>query len=584
MAHLKTAALSAIAGSAVIAAALFTVPAQAAVAAPPAPKGLTVTRDGANPHDLNIAWKPVPGVANYMVRVNDGAKDTNLIVPADATSAVFHGEGNCTTYRVSVSAVADKDLMGTTGKTFVPSLAPGSVVDAKASRSGNGTSASVTWEAPRRPGTGPITGYDLRVRQVSNGKVVHESTQKGTTLGVDGLDPDRMYAASITATNEFGGCVTSKVVLGNEKAAAPDFTVVRPPAQPASATITWKPTKWSGYGATTGYRIGYKRLTDKGYTWREFDPDRRSATIDQLDPTVNWDFVMRTVNGKSSGLISKPYRLYRSGYDPVNANVTITGKDQTITVDFSEAVGSSLNYPIARIDIAKANGTKGFTDRHSVTNKAGRVTFDPVPCGTYEVVVTGIGENSSKQLVRTSTPVCEQPAICFTSTLQNGSFESPAIPNSTYKILPSSTTGLAWQNTAENFVELWSNGFSSSSNGKVTAPDGRQLAELNANKAGTLYQDLPTTPGTTMRWHLKHRGRAGTDTMRVLVGAPGAKLTQSGADLTTGNTAWVQYTDSYKIPAGQTTTRFAFQAVKTASSISVGNFLDDIVFTPEQCQ
>jgi len=87
-----------------------------------------------------------------------------------------------------------------------------------------------------------------------------------------------------------------------------------------------------------------------------------------------------------------------------------------------------------------------------------------------------------------------------------------------------------------------------------------------------------------MRWHLKHRGRAGTDTMRVLVGAPGAKLTQSGADLTTGNTAWVQYTDSYKIPAGQTTTRFAFQAVKTASSISVGNFLDDIVFTPEQCQ
>ena len=43
----------------------------------------------------------------------------------------------------------------------------------------------------------------------------------------------------------------------------------------------------------------------------------------------------------------------------------------------------------------------------------------------------------------------------------------------------------------------------------------------------------------------------------LLVGAPGAKLTQSGADLTTGNTAWVQYTDSYKIPAGQTTTRSA---------------------------
>lgn len=577
--------LTAAAITAVASAGLIAAPAQASVSGPPsAPKGLTVARDGAQPHDLNIAWKPVPGIANYMVRVNDGGKDTNLIVPADQTSVVFHGEGNCTTYRVSVSAVADKDLMGTTGKTFVPSLAPGSVSDTQASRSGSGTDAKVSWNEPRRPGAGPITGYDVQVRSVASGKVVHESTQKDTSFAISDLDPERMYTARITAGNEFGSCVTSKVVLGNEKATAPDFTVVRPPAQPAAATVSWKPTKWSGYGPVTGYRIGYKRLSDKGYTWKEFDPDRKSATFEQLDPTVNWDFVMRTVNGKSAGLLSKPYRLYRSGYDPVNADIKIVGKDQTITVDFTEPVGSAANYPIARIDIAKANGTKGFSDRHSVTNQAGRATFDPVPCGTYEVVVTGIGENSSKQLVRMTTPVCEQPQICFTSTLQNGSFESPAIPNTSYRILPSSTPDLAWQNTAENFVELWSNGFSSSSNGKVTAPDGRQLAELNANKAGTLYQDLPTTPGTTMRWHLKHRGRAGTDTMRVLVGAPNGKLTQSGSDLTTGNTAWVQYTDSYKIPAGQTTTRFAFQAVKTASSISVGNFLDDIVFTPEACQ
>jgi hypothetical protein len=72
--------------------------------------------------------------------------------------------------------------------------------------------------------------------------------------------------------------------------------------------------------------------------------------------------------------------------------------------------------------------------------------------------------------------------------------------------------------------------------------------------------------------------------MRVLIGVPGKTLEQSGSQLKTGNSAWVLYTDTYKIPAGQTTTRFAFQAVKTASSISVGNFLDDIVFTPETCQ
>ena len=103
----------------------------------------------------------------------------------------------------------------------------------------------------------------------------------------------------------------------------------------------------------------------------------------------------------------------------------------------------------------------------------------------------------------------------------------------------------------------------------------------NANKAGTLYQDLPTVPGTTMRWHLKHRGRAGVDTMRVMAGAPKGTLTQSGSNIATGNTAWQQYTGTYTVPAGQTVTRFAFQAVTAGS---YGNFIDDIVFTPENCQ
>ena len=73
-----------------------------------------------------------------------------------------------------------------------------------------------------------------------------------------------------------------------------------------------------------------------------------------------------------------------------------------------------------------------------------------------------------------------------------------------------------------------------------------QYHEQNANKAGTLYQDLPTIPGTTMRWHLKHRGRAGVDTMRVMIGARNGTLTQSGPNIATGNTAWQQYTGVHR--------------------------------------
>lgn len=557
----------------------------AAGPAVPAPKGLTVQRDSKDLHTLLINWKPVPGIANYMVRVNDGAKDTNLIIPADTTSATFEGAGDCTNYKVAVSAVISKDVMGTTGATFVPSLGPGGITAARGTRNDSGRIGTVTWEAPKRPGAGSLKGYDVVVKQLSTGRILHNETQQDTRLSLPDLNPNRMYSVKVTPVNEFGGCVTSNILLGNERPASPEFTVTRSPSQPADAVVSWKGVQWSGYGRLDGYTIGYKSIKDKGYTWIGARPGDRSKTVPNLDPTINWTFVMRADNGDLKGLLSKPYTLMRSGYEPVNATVDIKGGADAITVDFSAPVGSSTNYPIARIDIAKANGTKGWSDRHSVTNMAGRATFNPVPCGTYEVVVTGIGTTRSKEMVRTTSRVCDIPPVCFTSTLQNGNFESPAIPNASFRILSTSTPGLAWNNTAEPNIELWSTGFSSSSNGKVTAPEGRQFAELNANKAGTLYQDLPTTPGTTMRWHLKHRGRAGTDTMRVMVGNPQGKLTQSGSDITTGNTAWVQYTDTYKVPAGQTTTRFAFQAVKTATgSPSVGNFLDDIVFTPEACQ
>src|SRR5699024_1453464 len=54
--------------------------------------------------------------------------------------------------------------------------------------------------------------------------------------------------------------------------------------------------------------------------------------------------------------------------------------------------------------------------------------------------------------------------------------------------------------------------------------------------------------------------------------------------MSTGNTAWETYTGIYTVPAGQTVTRFGFEAVNTASGdISVGNFLDDIFLGTEPC-
>lgn len=54
----------------------------------------------------------------------------------------------------------------------------------------------------------------------------------------------------------------------------------------------------------------------------------------------------------------------------------------------------------------------------------------------------------------------------------------------------------------------------------VTAQAGSRFAELNSAVQAALYQDIPTIPGVTIRWSLAHRGRDGTDTMRVYIGKP----------------------------------------------------------------
>lgn len=136
-----------------------------------------------------------------------------------------------------------------------------------------------------------------------------------------------------------------------------------------------------------------------------------------------------------------------------------------------------------------------------------------------------------------------------------------------------------WKTTApDGKIEIWGKGAQG-----VTAPDGNQLAELNANVVASLYQDVATTPGQVVKWSLQHRGRYGTDTMRVRVGSTTVQ-TQQGPNITDGDTAWGTYSGFYTVPAGQTTTRFLFDSVSASGgSPSAGNLLDDIKFGNSPC-
>ena len=162
---------------------------------------------------------------------------------------------------------------------------------------------------------------------------------------------------------------------------------------------------------------------------------------------------------------------------------------------------------------------------------------------------------------------------CTDNFFLNGNFEEgPTLPNN--YIITDENNVEGWATTAtDGKIELWKSGFNS-----VVSQNGTYFAELNANQNAALYQRICTSPGAEITWSVWHRGRAGTDTAVVRIGENLATATTE-TTMTTGNTEWVQYSGTYKVPAGQDDTYFIFEAVRTAGSISVGNFIDNVVIT-----
>jgi uncharacterized repeat protein (TIGR01451 family) len=188
--------------------------------------------------------------------------------------------------------------------------------------------------------------------------------------------------------------------------------------------------------------------------------------------------------------------------------------------------------------------------------------------------------------------VAAQTTCPASISLGNGDFEAPSVNPGAGSDVSDNDPAAAWKTTeSDTLIEYWANGGNSDgANGGVpiTAHSGNQWVELNANAPSTLYQDLATVPGQVMHWSLWHRARYvgipnGQDVMRVMIGDP-ASPTQQGADISDGPDAWGNSTGSYVVPAGQTTTRFEFQAVSSADGDpTFGNFLDDIQFANSPC-
>lgn len=160
---------------------------------------------------------------------------------------------------------------------------------------------------------------------------------------------------------------------------------------------------------------------------------------------------------------------------------------------------------------------------------------------------------------------CAEPIV-------NGGFEQPDFPNTFNFVHENNLPG--WETTAaDGIIEIWPDGLQG-----ISAAEGDQFAELNANVVSTLFQRLCLTPGTEVRWSVQHRGRNGIDVANVKIGRDLASATVQ-AVMSDGRNAWGTYTGTYLVPMDQTETIFAFESVSSTGGNSIGNFIDNVQIT-----
>ncbi|UPT71451.1 MAG: choice-of-anchor D domain-containing protein [Flavobacterium sp. JAD_PAG50586_2] len=370
---------------------------------------------------------------------------------------------------------------------------------------------------------------------------------------------------------------------------ASEFTVTTPPASSIAAfssttfVVTFLPT---ALGVRTAQiHIVNNDTTENPYDFniqgtgvpREIDVQGNALSIADGDAVtsvndgtdfgpadINLVTVTRTFTIRNTGSLS--LTISNPTISGLNASeFTISANPGTLTILAGSSTTFSVTFNPSAVftRVAQINITNNDSDENPYN-------FAIQGTGLLDNDGDGIENNADQDDDNDGIIDTIECGTCISDPFVNGSFEAPVIGASTYSIEPSANV-TGWNNSAENFIEIWSTGF----NG-VPSAAGNQFAELNANVAGNLYQTFCLNgAGGSINWAIKHRGRSGTDVAEVRFGADLSSL-GTVATMTDGTTTWGSYSGTYTIPAGQTQIVLAFTAISSTGGLSYGNFIDDV--------
>ncbi|MBE7694921.1 T9SS type B sorting domain-containing protein [Tenacibaculum finnmarkense] len=189
-----------------------------------------------------------------------------------------------------------------------------------------------------------------------------------------------------------------------------------------------------------------------------------------------------------------------------------------------------------------------------------------------QYIYTDVAVSTTKyQVMLLDSKKCDECG-CTDNPFENGSFEDRYFTGY-YPYIADESNFTGWETTAaDNEMELW---YKNNFEGVPSYDGSDHFVELNANTVGSLYQEFCTKPGDEINWSVAHRGRLGRDVATVKIGKSLATATIEET-MSDGKT-WKEYSGTYTVPVGQTTTVISFDAVSTfTKDKSIGNFIDAV--------
>jgi hypothetical protein len=283
------------------------------------PTGLAATADGgfliADWFGDRVRWVSPSGVITTVAGTGspsvftdgDGGPATaaNLTMPyavATTTSGgfVIAESGN--------AAIRLVDGFATSGPQAAPTFPGAPTIGSPAF--GN-ASATVRWTAPANDGGSPVTGYQVRVLDLTGAQVgaLHPADATATSLLVTGLTNGTTYVFQVAATNAVGtgpnSALTSLVVpatvpgapvIGNAASGAPGGTV--------TATVDWSAPTSNGGSGVTGYVVRALQMSSTGAVLATTTSAVQPGSAQQLTMTLpagSYRFTVQARNKAGSG-------------------------------------------------------------------------------------------------------------------------------------------------------------------------------------------------------------------------------------------------------------------------------------------